>query len=256
MYLDRGGSSTFRRRDPPRRGTAAGWLSPARSPVERLRNLLVSFDEIRRRHGVRAALRASLELHLARRRVTLHLLGLTRPLALPPPHEFGIEGRFATREDLDRMVSSGEQKGDARALLDQGDACLLQLVDGRMAGWAWLSTRDEVELLPGLFLTIPRDAGYVYRTWTVPEMRGRGLQPRRTLELLGECRRRGRQRLLCFVESTNLASLKGVGKAGYERVAILRWTTQPGIPKRARLEVESREWRELAVRVEDATARP
>jgi ribosomal protein S18 acetylase RimI-like enzyme len=218
--------------------------------------LLVSFRETRRRHGALAALRVSLESHLSRHRVTLHLLGLTHPHALPPPHEFGIEGRFATREDLERMVSSGEQKADARALLDQGDACLLQLVDGRMAGWAWLSTRDEVELLPGLFLTIPRDAGYVFRTWTVPEMRGHGLQPRRTLELLEEGRRRGRQRLLCFVESTNLASLKGVGKAGYERVAILRWTTQPGRPRRARLEIESPEWRGLAVKVEDAAARP
>lgn len=231
-------------------------LSLARSLAARLRGSLATFAQTRRRHGAWDALRVKLEWNLRPNRLNLHLLGLTQPRALPRPQGFGIEGRFAAREDVERLIGSGDQQADALALLNLGDACLLQFVDGQLAGWVWLSTRDEVELLPGLFLTVPRDSAYVFRTWTVPQMRGRGLQPRRTLALLEECRQRGRHRLLCFVESTNLASLKGVGKAGYERVAILRWTTPPGRPNRARLHVESPEWRALGVRVEDGSDRP
>lgn len=209
-----------------------------------------------RRHGIPATLRGAWQTRFGRGRMTLQLLGLSRPNALPPPVQSRIEARFASPADVDGLAASGQLQRDSPALLAAGDACLLQFVDGRLAGWAWLSSREEVELYPGLFLKIPADAGYVFRTWTVPEMRGHGLQPRRTLALLEECRRRGRHRLVCFVESTNLASLKGVAKAGYERVALLRWTAPPGGRRHARLRVESPEWRELAVRVEAGPARP
>lgn len=208
-----------------------------------------------RYHGIWATLRGGWQWRFGRGRVTLQLMGLSHPNLLPPPADTAIEARFAGQADVEGLVSRGLLPGDSTGLLAAGDVCLLQFVDARLAGWAWLSSRPEVEMCPGLFLRIPADAGYVYRTWTMPELRGRGLQPRRTLALLDECRRRGRRRLVCFVESTNLASLKGVAKAGYERVALLRWSAPPDGWRRAELRVESPEWLELAVRVENRQAR-
>ena len=101
-------------------------------------------------------------------------------------------------------------------------------------------------------LAVPPDAAYVYGTWTVPAARGHGLQPLRTLRLLAECRHRGRERLLCFVDATNLASLNGVRKAGYERVARAELTKTPGA-ERAWLTVESRHWSGMAVRLGAST---
>ena len=228
--------------------------APARL-LDRLAKRAASFRLTCRRHGLRAALYGAWASRFRRGRLTLRLFGLSRTNPLPAPERLGIETRFAGAAEVARMAASGLLQADTPAVLAAGDACLLQFVDGQLAGWAWLSTRERVELLPGLFLRLPADAGYVYRTWTVPEQRGRGLQPRRTLALAEECRRRGRTRLVCFVESTNFASLKGIAKAGYVRVATLHWTSSPG-RRRASLRVESPQWQELSVSVADEPARP
>jgi len=220
-----------------------------------LRRRARSFFRSCRWYGVRPTLHAAWRLRFRRGRRTLLLFGLSQPKELRPAAGQPVVSRLASREDVARLVASGALEADSLALLDAGDACLLQFVGDRLAGRAWLSSREEVELFPGLFLRVPADAGYVFRTWTEPEMRGHGLQPRRTLTLLEEGRRRGRHRLVCFVESTNLASLKGIAKAGYRRVARLHWAPRRPGWSPAALRIESPDWRELQVRIEANPAR-
>jgi GNAT superfamily N-acetyltransferase len=214
----------------------------------RLGSLVTNFNETREYHGALPTLRASIESRFLRDRFRFHLFALDHPHV--PPEDPRIAGRFATRSDLDRMISIGQQKADTLHMLELGDACLLQFIDGRLVGWAWMTTGPTVEVHPGLFLTIPSDAAYSHRTWTVPEARGLGLHARRSLEMFNECRRRGRRRLLCYVKSTNLASLSGVRKAGYRPVGMLRFTTREPIPGQVRLEVQSSDLAALSVRVE------
>ncbi len=200
-------------------------------------------------HGVGPMLHRGWQRHFARGRRTLLLFGLSLPNELAAADR-PVASRLATREEVPRLVAAGRLEGDSVDLFDAGDACLLQFVGDRLAGTAWLSSRDEVELLTGLLLKVPSDVCYLYRSWTKPEFRGHRLQARRTRSLFEEARRRGRNRTVCFVESTNLASLKGVAKAGYRRVAQLDWTHWPAERMAARLRVESLDWSELAVRTE------
>jgi ribosomal protein S18 acetylase RimI-like enzyme len=114
---------------------------------------------------------------------------------------------------------------EATLALAAGDRCLLQLDERqRLVGYAWVAVAPVVFLTDGLHLALPADTAYVYKTYTLPEYRGAGLQPLRTLELLRRVEAEGRRRLLCFVKDTNLESLRGVRKAGYEPVGDVRFS--------------------------------
>ena len=148
------------------------------------------------------------------------LFGLSEPRPLPA---LGgqVECHFASRDEAAALPAK-LLKRDSLALLDRGDRCLVQTIDGRLAGVVWASTGPVVDLHPGLRLGIPPDVVYTYRTWTAPEFRGLGLQGRRHLAVLGALRGEGRSRLLCFSETTNLASLHGVRKSGCEPIGRIR----------------------------------
>lgn len=217
--------------------------------IEGVRRRVAGFARGCHWHGVGPMLHRGWQRHFARGRRTLLLFGLSLPNDLSAADQ-GVASRLAAREDVPRLVAAGRLDEDCIDLFDAGDACLLQFVGDRLAGTAWLASRDEVELFAGLRLKVPSDACYLYRSWTKPEFRGHRLQARRTRSLFEEVRRRGRHRAVCFVESTNLASLKGVARAGYRRVAQLDWTHRPAERMSARLRVESPDWSELAVRTE------
>jgi ribosomal protein S18 acetylase RimI-like enzyme/bacterioferritin-associated ferredoxin len=207
--------------------------------------------EVSRRHGAAGAVRWAWNSRSADRSLLL-FFGLARPPVVPQAERAAVEARLATAGDVERMTAADALEPESPARLAAGDACLLQSVAGTLVGWAWLSTRSEVDLVPGVVLTVPPDAAYVYSTWTEPAARGRGLQPLRTLRLFAECRRRGRGRLLCFVDATNLASLNGVRKAGYERVGSLQLRKTPGA-ERPVLTIESPQWSGMAVRLGAST---
>ena len=92
-------------------------------------------------------------------------------------------------------------------------------------------------------LSLPADAVYTYRTWTDPAWRGRGLQARRHLAVLAALRDEGRARLVCFVEDTNFASLRGAFKSGCRPVGTVRASRSDRSRPRVRIQVPA--WADL-----------
>jgi GNAT superfamily N-acetyltransferase len=193
--------------------------------MRRLRSRLRTLAGLARRHGLRAA--ASAVAGLLRRRRVLQLVGVedrdfvgpARELASAPCHP-------ATLQEIEALVAEGHQEPEAFTIFALGDPCLVQTVDGRFAGLAWLSLRRVVELLPGVSLEVPEDAVYSYRSWTHPAFRGRGLQSLRHRAILDFARPHGRHRLLAFVRSTNFESLKGVRKSGCKAIGSVQVKTR------------------------------
>jgi GNAT superfamily N-acetyltransferase len=144
-----------------------------------------------------------------------------------PPSEGGPRSarcHRATREEIETFVAEGHQEAEALAIFALGDPCLVQTVDERLAGVAWLCLRPEVELVPGVMLAVPADAVYSYRSWTHPDFRGRGLQSLRHRAILDFARPHGRRRLFLYVRSTNYESRKGVLKSGCKPIGRVRVT--------------------------------
>jgi GNAT superfamily N-acetyltransferase len=193
--------------------------------MRRLRSRLRTLAALARRHGILAASHAVASLVRGRR--VLQLVGVEdRDFVGPGAEPASAPCHQATLQEIEALVAEGHQEPEAFAIFALGDPCLVQTLDGRFAGLAWLSLRPVVELLPGVSLEVPPDAVYSYRSWTHPAFRGRGLQSLRHRAILDFARPHGRHRLLAFVRSTNFESLKGVRKSGCKPVGSVEVKTR------------------------------
>jgi hypothetical protein len=175
----------------------------------------------------------------------LVLFGLTQPMpAAGGAFGGGVEHRFASRAEVERLPNE-HLRPDSLLLFDRGDRCLLQSINGRLAGIVWVSTAPVVQLFPGVRLDLPANAVYTYRTWTDPAYRGRGLQGRRHLAALSAACAEGRPRLLCFVDRDNPVSLQGVRKSGCEPIGTIRMSAADD--PRPRLRIHARAWSDVTL---------
>lgn len=126
--------------------------------------------------------------------------------------------------------------------LERGEQCWTAQQDGRIVSYCW-ATRDAVEIGEIRGLVRPRsDEIYLYDALTFAEYRGRNLYPALLQRILEHSREDGLRRALIFVLSDNVASIRGVEKAGFkafQRVTYLtllgfsRYTYQPRLPEAA-----------------------
>ena len=219
---------------------ARGGSSPAASDGGWL---CVWASETWRRYGIGGLLcRVRARLQPGSR--TLVLFGLSQPVTLAAEERSQVDHWFATRDEVARLPA-GILTQDSLPAFDRGSRCVLQAIHQRLVGVVWVSTAPVVELHPGVCLSLPSDAVYSFRTWTDPAHRGRGLQGRRHLAILALVRGEGRSRLLCFCESTNLASLRGVRRSGCRPIGIVRML-KAGDP-RPTIEIEVPAWHEVTL---------
>jgi hypothetical protein len=184
-----------------------------------LPSILSRFVRALRQHGPGGVVRLARGAAFPNLRF-LVLFGLSDPASLPAL-ERPLECHFASRDEA-AALPGRVLKRDSLGLLDAGERCLVQTIDGRLAGLVWVSTARVVELHPGVRLTVPPDVVYTYRTWTAPEFRGLALQGRRHLSVLEALRTEGRTRLLCFTDGAALASLHGVRRSGCVPIGRIR----------------------------------
>lgn len=102
---------------------------------------------------------------------------------------------------------------DTQRALDAGRICHGFFLDGALANVAW-TERDRLELLPGWAIAEP-DSLSISSCWTFEGFRGRGIYPETLIHLLCEARRQGVAEGLIAVDPENIASIKGIERAGF-----------------------------------------
>ena len=101
----------------------------------------------------------------------------------------------------------------ARQWLARGDRCLLGHVDDQPATYLWVGT--SVREFPGTACPIGPGTAYVYKTFTLPEFRGRGLNTAALCEVRRRCGSEGLREVLIDVASNNAASRRAIERAGF-----------------------------------------
>jgi hypothetical protein len=193
-----------------------------------------------RRHGAWAAASQAFRHRHRRKGVRRILLfGLARPpdLSAAVPQR-PIRFRFASPDEFATLGGMGP--AEAAQAVARGDRCLLQFEEARLVGYNWVAVAPVVFIAEGLYLPLPDDVAYSWKAYTLPEFRGSGLHALRALELHRRLAAEGRPRLLCFVDDTNLESLRSVRKAGYEPVGEVRFRV--GGPRYGAVVQLEREW--------------
>jgi hypothetical protein len=136
----------------------------------------------------------------------------------------GFNAAFAPQEalrDLARNPDNGLSLKFVDQALSRGDQCFV-MCDGPIpAAYGWYSFKPTPIGLLGFVLNFDRRFVYRYKGFTHPRYRGRRLHAFGMTLALQHYLSRGFHGLLCYVESTNLASLKACARAGYRRFGSL-----------------------------------
>lgn len=128
--------------------------------------------------------------------------------------------RLATDDELLLMMK--DPSFDMSDLTEQGlaimkakgDRCVVNLVDGKIAGYSWLAT-DAIRI-PKLHarVELTPTEGYIYKGFTHPTFRGLKVGSERYLFWLDYLKKMGRQRIICDFAFDNKATLTRVSRLG------------------------------------------
>ena len=185
-------------------------------------SVAAAFERFRttaRYHGWRASLWL-LALGLVRRVVTFErvllyeLAGFAADQRCPGPDRV----RLATADEVKTLIREpGLKLGKlSEARVDQlygaGHRCALNLSDGQVVGYSWLGL-DDIEIPQvGLALELFAHEGYIYKGFTHPASRGRGVADERYLFWMQHLLERGRSSAVAYFSFDNLATLTRVRK--------------------------------------------
>jgi len=151
--------------------------------------------------------------------------------------------------------------------LETGRQCYLALVDGKIAAYGWVSLVEEDIGELNLRIKLLAGEAYIWDCVTLPAFREKLLYSALLIYILGELREQNICRAWIGADLENLASQKGMARAGFHHVADLViarvlamrqvWVTgMPGVSerivaeaRRAFLNDREQVWRNVAPRV-------
>ncbi len=110
----------------------------------------------------------------------------------------------------------GYSKGELDARRAAGHRPYVALIDGVPVAYGWVATRTATIGALDLSLVIPEGERYLWDFVTAPQWRGRGVYPRLLQAIL--VRERDAARFWIGYDAPNVASARGVAKAGFQVV--------------------------------------
>jgi ribosomal protein S18 acetylase RimI-like enzyme len=149
------------------------------------------------------------------------LVCLHKPLASAP----SSIGRLLTRAEIERVSQDERLDLPAGFVAAQRSPCYGVVIDDRVRCYAWTSS-EQIRAVPGTVVRMPPEAAYVFKAFTDPLFRGRGLLRECLKAVERDAVREGRTEVTSLVELHNRSSLRAFRHAGFERcgfVLVLRW---------------------------------
>jgi ribosomal protein S18 acetylase RimI-like enzyme len=140
--------------------------------------------------------------------------------------------RLLTRDELERASANASLDLPTDFVASSQSAqCYGIVVDGNVRSYAWTAS-EPVRAVPGTVVCMPPDSAYVYKAFTDPAFRGRGL----LRECLNAVEQRacgdGRSEMSALVEIHNRSSLHGFRKAGFARCGLVFVLKRPWLVSR------------------------
>lgn len=141
--------------------------------------------------------------------------------------------RLLTRAEIERASSNAalDLPADFVAASQSSSQCYGIVVDGDIRSYAWTAS-EPVRAVPGTIVRMPRESAYVFKAFTDPAFRGRGL----LRECLNAVEQRaiddGRSEMSALVEIHNRSSLRGFRNAGFDRCGLVFVLKRPWLVSR------------------------
>jgi RimJ/RimL family protein N-acetyltransferase len=127
------------------------------------------------------------------------------------------------RDAADAVLVPPARHSRVRTFLARGDEGFIGHVDGRFAGWVWLSRVSHRDPYSGLRIRLASDEGYAYALWVEPEDRPHGVAAALMSAMLASAAGDpGLARVFGWVDQRNRESQVLLRLLGFERVQEVR----------------------------------
>ena len=110
-------------------------------------------------------------------------------------------------------------------------ACYGIVADDEVRGYVW-TVSEPVRAVPGTVVTMPRDSAYVFKAFTDPAFRGRGLLRESLKAVEQSAINDGRTEMSALVEFHNRSSLRAFGHAGFTRCGLVFVLRRPWLVRK------------------------
>ena len=106
--------------------------------------------------------------------------------------------------------------------LRRGDRCYTVSIDGRMAHYSWVQRSASHPITEaGVSVPVGRGAFWIYHCMTAEWARGRGIYPSTLERIVSDCFAEGDCTAWIYTSKQNVASQKGIERAGFGLVTTL-----------------------------------
>jgi RimJ/RimL family protein N-acetyltransferase len=136
----------------------------------------------------------------------------------------GLAWELLSPERVGLLLGAGWfNVSDGLRRLHRGDLCYTVWVDGRLAHYSWVQ-RSGSHPLTEAGVSVPVGGGefWIYHCWTAEWARGKGIYPATLKRIVSEHFEAGYRTALIYTTRENIASQKGILRAGFGLVATLR----------------------------------
>jgi RimJ/RimL family protein N-acetyltransferase len=150
-----------------------------------------------------------------------YLYELRSPHAVAP---VDLDVEELAPERLHHLGEIGPFSGEeAMARVRRGDRCYAVWRDGELAHYSWVQLTGT-HAIDAAALTVPVTPGelWIYNCRTAERYRGRGYYPSTLRTIVDRSFAEGFTRACIYAADTNVASLRGISRAGFKRIATLR----------------------------------
>ncbi len=159
-----------------------------------------------------------------------HLMRLDLETASPPPEPPGFTFRFVTAKEITSFTSSeNDLPPELAARVDLGfDFCFAALADDQLASYAWFAlgsieaehNRGE-KLNSGVAMSFPEELAFMYKGFTYPEFRGKGLYGHVSTKALQGLQPHGVSTVISTADWSNESALKSCWRLGFKDLGLV-----------------------------------
>lgn len=135
-----------------------------------------------------------------------------------------LDCRFLTAEEIHQFskypVYDLDSSMHQRILAGQ-DICYAMLLNGIPISYCWFALDSiDAKHSPGLDLCFPRNVAYFYKTYTLPEYRGKGLSQNVLVSAIETMKQHNYDHIFGFIEVVNRPSKSSCTKIGFQSIGL------------------------------------
>ena len=192
------------------------------------RRLTRTAADLRREHGLLRGFGLLALRSLARFTGGTVLACMHKPVSQAEPRK----ARLLTRAEIERASANASLDLPADFVASSQSAqCYGIVVDGDVRCYAWTAS-EPTRAVPGTVVSMPLDSAYVYKAFTDPAFRGRGLLRECLSAVEQHALNDGRSEMSALVEIHNRSSLHGFRNAGFVRCGLVIVLKRPWLVSR------------------------